>query len=455
MRISFLISGIVLLVGFFYTQTMVVALTSVTDFKVRAFVGIDTTPPTTPVLETVVPVTETQINLAWSTSIDDVLLLGYRLFRDGTQIATTSQTSFSDGGLTPGTLYSYTVDAYDSFYNFSSSSVAMATTTFATPSATTTPTTTPRTTTGTRLMKLVSIEVVPAQRSALIRWQNTMNAQYAIRWGRTTSYELGSVSTSLFSLAHETTLDRLEPGTRYWYTILATNNSGVTVALQNGEFTTLAAFQSNLPPNVRNVQVSVQGADVSLIWQNPPLAPGSRVRVIRSHLFYPLSITDGALVYEGVGSDVRDVGALTFRSPQYYSIFVIDTSGAVSSGAVAFAESQSAENQTQVIPVTIATTTAPIESGEVAVLRADAVFIRQGSVTQVLQNPITLDTEQTYTIYIPRAAVAANLKSIIVSVQDPTDQRIVTTYLLKLNQNGVVRSGDTSVTGSRGGATDR
>ena len=93
MRLFFSCIVVVLLLT---THTTVWALGASTGFNVRTFVGGDTTPPSTPVLRDVVPATPTQINIVWDAATDDYQLSGYRLFRDGVQIATTTQTSFSD-----------------------------------------------------------------------------------------------------------------------------------------------------------------------------------------------------------------------------------------------------------------------------------------------------------------------------------------------------------------------
>src|SRR5204863_9675542 len=71
----------------------------------------------------------TQINLAWTASTDNVGVTGYKVFRNSTQIATPTATTFNDTGLTAGTTYSYTVSAVDAAGNTSSPSTAVSATT--------------------------------------------------------------------------------------------------------------------------------------------------------------------------------------------------------------------------------------------------------------------------------------------------------------------------------------
>jgi hypothetical protein len=54
---------------------------------------------------------------------------GYRIYRNGTQIATAASTSYQDTGLTAATTYSYTVAAYDSAGNLSAQSSPVSATT--------------------------------------------------------------------------------------------------------------------------------------------------------------------------------------------------------------------------------------------------------------------------------------------------------------------------------------
>ena len=62
------------------------------------------------------------VALSWSASSDDVGVAGYRVLRDGVQVATPTGTSFADSGRTNGTTYSYAVKAVDAAGNVSAAS---------------------------------------------------------------------------------------------------------------------------------------------------------------------------------------------------------------------------------------------------------------------------------------------------------------------------------------------
>src|SRR5205809_448640 len=96
----------------------------------------DTPPPSVPQGLTASAVSSSQINLSWAASSDTVGVSGYRVYRNGTQIATTSATSFANTGLSASTTYSYTVAAYDAAGNLSAQSSSASATTPAPPDIT-------------------------------------------------------------------------------------------------------------------------------------------------------------------------------------------------------------------------------------------------------------------------------------------------------------------------------
>ncbi len=84
----------------------------------------DNNPPTVPTGLTANVISSTQVDLIWTASTDDVAVAGYTLYRDGSVLATLSDTSlsYSDMSVTSGVAYSYTVDAFDAAGNHSAAS---------------------------------------------------------------------------------------------------------------------------------------------------------------------------------------------------------------------------------------------------------------------------------------------------------------------------------------------
>ena len=99
----------------------------------------DTTAPSVPSGLGATAVSTTQVNLGWAASTDNVGVTGYRVFRDGTPVATPTATTYQDTNLTPGTTYTYKVSAYDAAGNESAQSVSASATTQSPPTDTTPP----------------------------------------------------------------------------------------------------------------------------------------------------------------------------------------------------------------------------------------------------------------------------------------------------------------------------
>ncbi|MDB4939695.1 MAG: hypothetical protein JWO40_120 [Candidatus Doudnabacteria bacterium] len=93
----------------------------------------DTTSPTVPTGLIKGTVTTTSIVLNWNTSTDNTAVTGYKIYRNGTQIAIATGTTYLDQGLTAATTYSYTVSAYDAAGNNSSQSAGLSIATLSNP----------------------------------------------------------------------------------------------------------------------------------------------------------------------------------------------------------------------------------------------------------------------------------------------------------------------------------
>lgn len=69
------------------------------------------------------------INLEWKKSKDNKKVVGYKIYRDGIEIATVKNNHYNDIGLTASTTYIYIVKAYDKAGNLSAASNALTVTT--------------------------------------------------------------------------------------------------------------------------------------------------------------------------------------------------------------------------------------------------------------------------------------------------------------------------------------
>ncbi|MGZ8905424.1 MAG: DUF4082 domain-containing protein, partial [Methylobacter sp.] len=106
------------------------------DVVFTTSIGPDTTPPTAPGELNATATSATQISLTWTASSDNVAVNGYRVERcqgegcaNFVEIATPTDASFADSGLTEAITYQYRVRATDAAGNLSAYSAVTSATT--------------------------------------------------------------------------------------------------------------------------------------------------------------------------------------------------------------------------------------------------------------------------------------------------------------------------------------
>jgi spore coat protein H len=95
----------------------------------------DITPPTSPEGLVASEISSTSAKLSWNESQDNLAVIGYKVFKNGTMIANQSATTFVDVNLAPETKYTYTVLAFDYTENQSVLSASVEVTTIQSNSA--------------------------------------------------------------------------------------------------------------------------------------------------------------------------------------------------------------------------------------------------------------------------------------------------------------------------------
>jgi len=90
---------------------------------------VDDQPPSAPAGLTATEVSSDSITLSWQVATDNVAVAGYKLYRNGFQMAYAPSPLFTDRAVEPGTNYTYTVTAYDAAGNESSPSAPLTVTT--------------------------------------------------------------------------------------------------------------------------------------------------------------------------------------------------------------------------------------------------------------------------------------------------------------------------------------
>jgi hypothetical protein len=100
-----------------------------TSTAITVTVSNDLTAPTVPTGLSVTSAGMTQTQLSWNASTDDTAVTGYHIWRNGTQVATVTTTSYTDSNLTSGTTYNYSISAFDANGNESAQSATVSATT--------------------------------------------------------------------------------------------------------------------------------------------------------------------------------------------------------------------------------------------------------------------------------------------------------------------------------------
>lgn len=400
------------------------------DIRIRLQVGLDLIAPTTPSLVTVIPVAQTQIDLTWTASTDNILLSGYQVFRDAVQIATTTLTSYSDSGLVASTSYTYFIRAFDSGANISSSSQSISTTTF---SNVVTPVASSTSSSGTDMtLELRSFAITALQTSVEMNWQTSRYARFELRWGRTSSYELGFVTNELYKKEHKTVISDLLSGTTYEYELVGFNKDGKKTVLKTGQFKTNMAPDSTAPTNVSNLKATVDGNNVLITWDNPQDVDFSHVRIVRSHLFYPQDPSNGFIAYSDTENSFYDNNTLQDYPKQYYSVFSYDTNGNISSGAVVMVRKKGVPvSSDEVLSIKPATSTASGTSPVITFQFSDIKFTQEG----IEVDATDIDALVPLIVRVPYAVFPEHLKTITVTFTHPQDPKSTFSYLLRINKD--------------------
>jgi chitodextrinase len=198
----------------------------------------DTTAPSIPSAVIAAVNSSSQISVMWNGSTDTggSGVAGYKVYRSGTLVGTTTATSYVDSGLSPNTQYCYAIIAYD---NAGNSSTASAQACVTTPPAIT----------------------VPSIPSAVIATVNS-SSQISVMWNASTDtggsglagYKIYRSGTLVGTTTATSYVDGgLSPNTQYCYTVAAYDNAGNnSTASAQACVTTALATVPNMPPDEFN-----------------------------------------------------------------------------------------------------------------------------------------------------------------------------------------------------------
>ena len=206
---------------------------------------LDPEPPPPPTNLSAATVSSSEIDLSWTApNADD--LIGYRVYRNGTPVATPTSTSYRDSGLQAFTTYTYTVTALDNEGTESGpSNPDQATTLDGTPP--TTPANLSATATGTTTIGLT--------------WAPSADPETGVSGYRV--FRNGSQIAEIGGTSYEDT--GLSPATTYNYRVRAVNGQGLVSDPSNQA--TATTDDATAPTVPQNLSATAAGTSrIDLIW---------------------------------------------------------------------------------------------------------------------------------------------------------------------------------------------
>jgi len=263
----------------------------------QAPIILDTTPPGAPPSFTATP-GDRKVDLAWNAASDNTGVTAYEIYRGGVQVAVVPGLSYSDTGLTNGTLYSYTVKARDAAGNVSTASAASAT-----PADTTAPT-------------------VPSGLAA-----TPGDAQVTLSWNASTDnvgvtgYKVYRGGVLVASPATPYYVDTgLTNDTAYSYKVAAVDGSGNASAQSGAVSATPVApivLDTTAPSVPGGLATTPGNSQVALNWT----ASTDNVGVTGYKVY-----RDGVLIAQPSGTTLTDTG-LTNGTTYSYRVSAVDAAG--------------------------------------------------------------------------------------------------------------------------------
>lgn len=387
----------------------------------------DVVAPTVPTALTATAVSSSQINLAWASSTDNVMVAGYRVYRNAVFIATTTDLFYYDTALSANTLYSYYIEAFDPTFNISSSTAVASATTFPAPqnsggsrrnvsNADSSPSAAP--------LVLLDYFLVPKEGGTIITVDTKTNhfVQAHISWGLTPDYELGKISSLVYEQYKQIALENLLPGTKYFVLIALEDGYGQTIVKQNLTVVTEEIFTPSRIANVTNLRATRNDFSVILSWNNP--AEYDAIRIVRNTKTYPRDISDGEIVYEGRGQSFTDsdVGK---SETYFYTVFVRGADGSYSTGVIISSTPTGLPVTPEIAP------SVPAIIGELTL--ADFIFNQNGERILVPENIVHARANEPLSVYLANETIENYPVAVSLGIVSNVNPRIVDSFLMRMN----------------------
>ncbi len=255
--------------------------------------GLDITAPSVP-QNLAATADTTSVGLTWDAATDtESGVAGYRIYRDGSEVGTSTETSYTDTGLLAETGYIYTVSAYDVSTNESAPSAGVSVTTLAAPDVTA-----PTVPTG--------LAATPAATEVALTWNAATDSGSGVAGYRVfrDGVEIATTAATSYTdigLAYDTSYD---------YTVTAYDGASPANESAQSAVLTIATLADTTAPSVpQNLTATPSNTSVNLTWD---VATDSETGVAGYRIF-----RDGADVGTTATTSFTDTGLSTDTSYDY------------------------------------------------------------------------------------------------------------------------------------------
>ena len=180
--------------------------------------------------------------------------------------------------------------------------------------------------------KIFDIEITEiTDSSATISWKTNLKSTSKVVYGKTDKLEIGELEDLMFVYEHQIQLVGLDPDTLYFFQIRSKSMAG---AEGKSDILSFKTKKDITPPaNVSNFEAIPGFHKISLSWTNPPDEDLAGVRIMRSTQYFPLSPSEGTLVFDGLAESFVDENLIP-GVRYYYTAFAYDVYGNFASGAI-------------------------------------------------------------------------------------------------------------------------
>ncbi len=289
---------------------------------------------------------------------------------------------------------------------------------------------------GTQFPIITNVVVTPSINGAVITYKTAIPATTTLSYGKSTSFEIGTIGDPTLSESHIANISDLTPNTTYYFSIDAKSFSG---SLANSGTISFNTLPVGPVVNALSFSATAREKDIELNWRLPVELKNSTVRIVRSETFYPVDVEDGKTIFENAGQNQFVDSDVVAQVRYYYTLFIKGDDGKYSSGAVADAKiplpGEKEETQADLFD---RLSKAPFVDERISSLSiSDFIFSQpdREDFSSKGDETLFIEGDKNLTIKLSYARVPELLKTIAITLSDPDEKSRKFTFLLRVDED--------------------